>query len=461
MITTSLNKVQASFNNYLKFANMLKEPIPNPDNVLRKIGGRIEAYRNLFYDAHLNSCVQSRKSGVLKLEWDIKHNDSSDDIVEFISKVFSKLNLKKIISEMLDAPLFGYKILEIIWKYDNGKIIPANIIGRPQEWFVFDPNNIPYFVNSSGEKEALMGKKFFVIQHNAEYNNPYGKALLSNCYWYVIYKKDIIGFWATFTEKYGMPFLKGTVAIGSTEDKANEMSDKLDELRQDGVIVYENDAMTNVEIINSATTASVDIYKSLIEFFNTEISKAILSSTLTSDVTDKGTYAASKTHQEVRQDIIDADKKLVEFWFNKLIQWVIEVNFGLRDEYPEFVLYEEQDVDAELADVVAKLAPYVQFTKEFYKKNFYWKDEDFEIKLNQEPYFATSGSNETSGLEMLNDSTRKVIENIVDMIHSQNSFNEIEEYIINSIPEIDTHEIEDLIAKSIMIAETGGMQKWK
>jgi phage gp29-like protein len=440
---------------------MLKEPIPNPDTVLQKIGGRIEAYRNLLYDAHLSSCIQSRKSGTLKLKWDIKKNDSSDIEIEFIKKNLGRLNLKKIISEMLEAPLFGYKIMEIIYRYDKGKIIPADIKGRPQEWFVFDANNLPYFINSTGNKEALLPKKFFVIQHNSNYNNPYGSALLSNCYWYVIYKKDIIGFWATFTEKYGMPFLKGTVAVGSTESKVNEMIEKLDDLRQDGVIVYEDDAMTNVDIIRETSSASVEIYKSLIEFFNSEISKAILSSTLTSEVTDKGTYAASKTHQEVRQDIIDADKELIEIWFNKLIQWLIEKNFGLKEVYPEFILYEEQDVDAGLADVVAKLSPNIQFTKQFYKNNFYWTDEDFDIKAIQEPLFANSPQNNISGMEKFNEVTRNVIENIVKMIMSKNSFEEIEEYLVSSLPDIDTKEIEDILSKSIKIAETGGMLNWK
>ena len=44
---------------------------------------------------------------------------------------------------------------------------------------------------------------------------------------------------------------------------------------------------------------------------NSEISKAVLGQTLTTEIGSTGSYAAANTHMAVRQDIIDADKNLL------------------------------------------------------------------------------------------------------------------------------------------------------
>ena len=55
---------------------------------------------------------------------------------------------------------------------------------------------------------------------------------------------------------------------------------------------------------------------------------SILGQTLTTEIGSTGSYAASNTHMQVRQDIVDSDKKLVEGVINQLIQWIYEINFA-------------------------------------------------------------------------------------------------------------------------------------
>ena len=110
------------------------------------------------------------------------------------------------------------------------------------------------------------------------------------------------------------------------------------------------------------------------------ISKAILGQTLTTEIGSTGSYAASNTHMAVRQDIIDADKKLVEKTINQLIQWIYEINFA-NAEVPVFELYEPEDVDLTLAQRDKILSDTgVKFTKEYFIKNYGLEDEDFDIR---------------------------------------------------------------------------------
>jgi phage gp29-like protein len=78
----------------------------------------------------------------------------------------------------------------------------------------------------------------------------------------------------------------------------------------------------------------------MIKFCNSEISKVILSQTLTSDVST-GSYAASKTHNEIRKDVIKKDVKLIEKTMNRIIRMFYEVNkkaFMDLNTLPEFSL---------------------------------------------------------------------------------------------------------------------------
>ena len=111
------------------------------------------------------------------------------------------------------------------------------------------------------------------------------------------------------------------------------------------------------------------------------ISKAILGQTLTTEIGSTGSYAASNTHMQVRQDIVDSDKKLVEDVINQLIQWFYEINFA-NGEVPVFELYEPEDVDLTLAQRDKILSDTgVKFTKEYFIKNYGLEDEDFDINI--------------------------------------------------------------------------------
>ncbi len=90
--------------------------LPNPDIVLKKQGKDITVYNELLTDAHLGGCVASQKSGVLSLECYIDRGKAKSRHAKLIEDVFKSLDLERIVSEILNAPLFGYQILEVIWE---------------------------------------------------------------------------------------------------------------------------------------------------------------------------------------------------------------------------------------------------------------------------------------------------------------------------------------------------------
>lgn len=463
-------KVIATRRHYeLMFARMVME-LSNPDKVLKGIGRTTEAYEDLKYDAHVASCIQSRKAGVLSMKWEINRGGDDTQEVEFIKDIFKKLKMVDIINELLDAPYLGFRVAEIYWQYRDGKIVPAAIIGKPSHWFFFDENNMPRFRQAKETNGvALPKRKFFVLQHNATYDNPFGEALLAKCYWPVFYKKDVVNFWATFCEKYGMPYLVGHVPIGSSSEESDELKEDLEEMRQDAVIVVEGEK--DVSIMDASNSGRPALFQNFIQFFNTEISKAILSQTLTTEQTGKtGSYAISKTHQEVRQDVIDADRQMVEQCFNDLIQWTMEFNFPNVTEYPKFEFYQEEDVDMVLAQRDEILSKQIEFTEDYYMQNYGLKATDFKIRVVVTPPVAggfaegESGQPPTEGLDKVKELgtadfekvNEEMLNQVLGLIDEGKSYDDIESKLMGILPELDTTAIEDLIAKGIIVANAGG-----
>ena len=362
--------------NFYSLANIL----PDPDIVLKKQGKDIRIYKELLCDPHVFACTQSRKAGVLSLDWEINRGLDKDQNAEEIEKLLKKLDLQKIISDILDATQFGFQPLEIIWKRDkSGHIMPERVTAKPPEWFCFDDdNNLKFRTKENYYGEVVPAKKFLLAQNNPSYNNPYGERTLSRVFWNVTFKKGGLKFWVVFTEKYGMPHLIGKHPRGSTKEETNSLADMLEDMVQDAIAVIPDDS--SIEIQEASKSSSAEIYEKLIDKMNTEISKAILGQTLTTEIGSTGSYAASNTHMQVRQDIIDSDKKLVEGVINQLIQWIYEINFA-NAEVPVFELYEPEDVDLTLAQRDKILSDTgVKFTKEYFIKNYGLEEEDFDIR---------------------------------------------------------------------------------
>ena len=362
--------------NFYSLANIL----PDPDIVLKKQGKDIRIYKELLCDPHVFACTQSRKAGVLSLDWEINRGLDKDQNAEEIEKLLKRLDLQKIISDILDATQFGFQPLEIIWKRDkSGHIMPERVTAKPPEWFCFDDdNNLKFRTKENYYGEIVPDKKFLLAQNNPSYNNPYGERTLSRVFWNVTFKKGGLKFWVVFTEKYGMPHLIGKHPRGSTKEETNSLADMLEDMVQDAIAVIPDDS--SIEIQEASKSSSAEIYEKLIDKMNTEISKAILGQTLTTEIGSTGSYAASNTHMQVRQDIIDSDKKLVEGVINQLIQWIYEINFA-NAEVPVFELYEPEDVDLNLAQRDKILSDTgVKFTKEYFIKNYGLEEEDFDIR---------------------------------------------------------------------------------
>lgn len=462
--------VRDTQSSYIQMFNML----PDPDPVLRKSGKSIEVYRDLTTDAHVWANIQQRKAAITSLLWEIQQNDTDDRKFAVISNLFKSLDITQVIEQILSAPLFGYSILEINWAVQSGLVLPIAIQEKPQEWFHFNPENILMLRGRRNQESISLPQfKFILITKDATYLNPYGEKALSRCFWPVTFKRGGLRFWVTFTEKFGMPYIFGKQPAGAGSEAATELLAKLELMVHDAIAVIPDNG--SVEIKWPESGAAVEAYRNFLEFMNSEISKALLSQTLTTELQNAGSYSASQTHASMLSNITDGDRKLVQKALNQLISWIYTINFGAENNIPTFRLYEEEDVDTATADRDEKLVKQgVRFTADYYKKTYNFTDQDFTLSSESQKSFSElpaplSLPRRGAGGEVVQEpiipnsvlqmQIEQTLKPIFQLIENGSSFEEIEEGLKSIYPDMKSSQLENLLTKVLFISELNGRLK--
>ncbi|QWF64291.1 DUF935 domain-containing protein (plasmid) [Ralstonia solanacearum] len=349
--------------------------LPNPDPVLKALGKDIKVYRELRADAHVGGCIRRRKAAVKALEWGLDRGKAKSRVAKSIEAIFADLDLSRIITEMLDAVLYGYQPMEVIWGKVGGYLVPVDVVGKPADWFLYSPENELRFRSRQNmiQGEELPPRKFLVPRQDATYDNPYGFADLSMCFWPTTFKKGGLKFWVQFTEKYGAPWVIGKHPRSASDAETNLLLDRLEEMVQDAVAVIPDDS--SVEIKEAAgKTGSTEVYERLLHFCRSEVSIALLGQNQTTEA--DSTRASAQAGLQVTRDIRDGDKAVVAEAFNTMIRWVCELNFndGAR---PMFSLWEQEEVDKVLAERDEKLVKAgAKLTTAYFKRAYNLQDGD-------------------------------------------------------------------------------------
>lgn len=458
--------------------------LPNPDKVLKALGKDQEVYSELIVDAHVGACVESRAAGVTSLLWEIDRGKSKSRQAKFIEAIFKTLPVRRIITEMLNAPLYGYQPLEVIWGSDGSQWVPTDVIAKPSRWFQYDEQNALRFRTKANWSlgEEIPAKKFLVPRHRPTYDNPYGFAILSRCFWWVTFKKGGMKYWVKLAEKVGIPHLVGKHPRGAKREEVTALLDMLQNMVQDAVAAIPDDC--SIDTLEATTKAeSSDLFKALKDTANAEISKAILGQTLTTEIGDKGSYAASQTHADVRADIVDSDKTMVEEQLNTLIDWICEFNFGPGTERPRFILYAEEDVDKTLAErdeILSRTG--VKFTKTHYVQGYGLAEDEFDIAAPAAPTpagapvptpatfaeFASQGARTAADQDLLDSAASAIpdaelqnqaeglLKPIIALFNNGSSFEEVQSAMVAAHPDMDITSLAEMMARARFVSEVWG-----
>lgn len=442
--------------------------LPNPDPVLKAQGKDIKVYRELRADAHVGGCIRRRKAAVKALEWTLDRDLARSRVAQEVEAILKDLPITRIITEMLDAVLFGYQPMEIVWQKVGRLVVPVDVIGKPPEWFAFDQANRLRFRSreNSREGEELPERKFLLPRQDASYDNPYGTADLSMVFWPTTFKKGGLKFWVQFTERYGSPWVIGKHPRGTSNEESDALLDRLEAMVQDAVAVIPDDA--SVEIKEAVgKTGSAEVYERLLHFCRSEVSIALLGQNQTTEA--DSTRAAAMAGIEVTREIRDGDKSIVEEAFNTLIRWICELNYsgGAR---PTFALWEQEEVDKVLAERDERLMRAgARLTPAYFKRAYNLRDGDLDegpppggnaafaegeaLAPDQD---ALDAAMEAVSPEALEDELRAALAPLMERIEHGAAPEELLGLLAEIYPQMDASALTERLARAIFVANVWG-----
>lgn len=289
-------------------------------------------------DPHLFSQLQTRKNAVTGLDFEIipfSDDPRDKEIADFIEEQINGIeSLEDVETDLLDAIGKGFAVSEIMWGYDEGHVVVREIKSRHQKRFFWDSLDDSFKVRTKAAPEGILlpANKFIVHRYKARSGHTSRAGILRVVAWMYLFKNYDLKDWVSFAEVYGLPLRLGKYAPGASEADKVALMQALIQIGADAAGIIPDG--TSIDFITTEKTSSSDLYERLARYCDEQISKAILGQTLTSD-SGGGSYAQSKTHNDVRHDLTVADcKSLASTLRRDLIRPLCIFNFGEDKRVP-------------------------------------------------------------------------------------------------------------------------------
>lgn len=451
--------------------------LPNPDPILKAQGKDISVYRNMRTDALVGGAIRRRKSAVKALEWGLDRGQAPSRVAKSIEALLADLDLETLIGQALEATLYGYQPMEVMWQRTGSMITPGDVVAKPPEWFCFDADNQLRFKTRQDPVygELLPPRKFLLPRQDATYQNPYGIPDLSMCFWPLTFKKGGLKFWLSFTEKFGSAWPLGKLPRSATNEERAELLDSLESLIQDGVAVIPNDGEVELKEV-SGKTASADLYERLVMVCRGEISIALLGQNQSTEAT--ANKASSVSGLEVTRDLRDADAKLVAGAINTLIRWVCEQNWA-NVTAPVFSLWDQEAQDQlQAARDKSNYEAGARFTNKYWMRGYGYQEGDLQepaatpasaapapagtvvapVAFAQGDSTTDPVADETQTLMVQAGSTwSKLIAQVQQLVQGADSLAQVQEALVQAYGNLDTAQLVKLMAAANAMAQLKGM----
>lgn len=296
-----------------------------------------DIYRDTDADGHLSGCVKQREGFVMAKSFklvDAKGNES-DEVLHY----FDKSWFKQLCRLSLDAVYWGYSLIEL------GEVITDSDGLRSYSGVRLIPRK--HVIAEKGRVIRQLGDDW---RSGINYHEPPFSSWLIEAGWpdnlglflkaaqHTIPKKNMLAFWDTFGEIFGMP-----MRIAKTASRDTKEIDRLHQMlvnagaSQTAIMPLD----TELEFIESTRGDAYNVYNQRIDRANSEISKLIIGQTMT--IEDGSSLSQSQTHLKVFQNLVEDDADMLrDIVNNQLIPRMIEHGFpikGYRFEWDDSIDY--------------------------------------------------------------------------------------------------------------------------
>jgi len=317
-------------------------------------------------DAHLASQFQVRKLAVQGLGWEIlpaAEDAQAKKIAQACRELIDGLvDFDEHVLDLLDALAKGYSMMEILWDTSSGQAAIRDLRWIHPKKVTFWESLTPRVITPEEPVRGIDPPPFKFVFHRykARSGHDTRAGIMRVCAWMYLFKNYSIKDWVAFAEVYGMPLRVGRYEPGASKADKDALIAAIRSLGSDAAgIISKSTEIDFVEAQKSGGTSGQNIYESLTRFCDAQMSKAVLGQTLTSEAggsRGQGSYALGQVHNDVRQDLTDADcKALAKTIAHQVLRPFVGFNFGWDAPAPAFRFLFEPPEDLKAAAETYKI----------------------------------------------------------------------------------------------------------
>lgn len=296
-----------------------------------------DIYRDVEVDAHLSGCVHQRQGFVLAKSYKLTQADGTpdEDALHYLDQTW----FKQLCRLILDSTLWGHSLVELgnvvtdadgCPTYDAVTLIPRKHVIPEHHRFVT--------TEGLDWQSGIDYRQPPFTENLIEAGRPNDLGLYLKAAQHTIPKKNMLAFWDTFGEIFGMPM---RIARTATRDKT-ELTRLAAMLRDMG---FSQSAVmpldTEIQLVESTRGDAYNVYNQRIDRANSELSKLIIGQTMT--IEDGSSLSQSQTHLQVFQNLVEEDADMLrDVINNQLLPRMIRHGFpldGLRFDWDYSVDY--------------------------------------------------------------------------------------------------------------------------
>lgn len=358
-IPTQLFRITTDLSKY-RIAVTAAENIYNPQRYTL-----YQLYQQTELDAQVTACIQQAKDLVLSCEFYVYNKDGSENDEK--TKLIRQKWFMDYLDYAIDSIYWGHSLIQFediisvngIDVFKEVELVPRMYV-KPEYHMVMastaslPPDGIDYLEQPYINWSISVGKSRDL-------------GLFLKITPLVIWKKNAIGAWAEFIEKFGSP-----IRIGKTDSTDQQSVDNMEGmLRNMGVAawgLFKTDDI--IELVESTHSDAYEVFDKMIERCNSEIAKLILGQTGSTD--EKSFVGSAEVHERMLNKVGYRIKQLIySINNNQLIPMMNSLGFGLDGCYidieseDEFSLEQKGKFDIELL----KTGMY-KFTPEYLKDKY-------------------------------------------------------------------------------------------
>ena len=267
-------------------------------------------------DSHLQSELGKRRNAILTMDWQITPPPNASAAEQRDAQMIEEILrdatwLDDCIFDATDAILKGFSCQEIEWEQGlvGGLKLIRNVHWRDPAWFMTPQHERNTLRLRDGTADGVELAKFGWITHIAKAKTGYLSriGLVRTLVWPFIYRNYSARDFAEFLEIYGLPLRLGKYPEGATNNEKNTLLRAVMSIGHNAGGIIPRGMEIEFE---KAAEGNATEFMAMIDWAEKSMSKAILGGTLTSQSDGKtSTNALGNVHNEVRQELRDADLK--------------------------------------------------------------------------------------------------------------------------------------------------------